>query len=349
MSATVEAPTFRPTGTRWRLDDVVPFEEWRIVRICMMSAYVGIYLWWLRERGLPIDRISVAISVGLFLLCAFVGRTWRTWGILLLDALAYCVMWVLYERTRGWADSGFHLTVLGHEFSLRFPLQVDLVRNMDRLMFFGHDPNVILQHHFWERSVRWYDVVASAVYMTHFVVPMIAMAVLWVLSHRQWVRFMKRFASLLFLACILFVLMPTAPPWMAADTFKILPHLDRNAWRGFYHIGFRGFTNDYKVALTNGNSVAAMPSLHASFALVVPLFFMQWISRRWIRWSLLLFPLTMLTSLVYLGEHWVADGLVGWCITVGVFVFWDWREQKTRDRRADHAVTAAMQLEGEPA
>ena len=84
-----------------------------------------------------------------------------------------------------------------------------------------------------------------------------------------------------------------------------------------------------------------MPSLHASFALIVPLFFMQWIRQTWVKVALLLFPITMLASLVYLGEHWVIDGLVGWGITVGTFWFWNRMERRTRVARS-HRARAAL-------
>lgn len=337
MTLTAEAPQFAVVSSRWRLDHAVPFDEWRVVRISLMLSYLGVYLWWLREWGLPIDRISVAISVGIFLVCAFIGRTWRTWMVLLGDAVAYCVMWVTYERTRDWADNGFSVFDL---FTVKFPLQVESVRNIDRVLFFGSDPNVVLQQRFWEPTVRWYDVVASSVYMTHFVVPVVAMALLWATSHRQWIRFMKRFATLLGVACAMFVILPTAPPWMVASPkypYQLFDELHRNAGRGFLHLGFSGFTNDYGVQLSKGNAVAAMPSLHASFALIVPLFFIRWVRQRWVRIALLSFPALMLTSLVYLGEHWVIDGIVGWLITVATFLFWDWHERRTRGLRVDIA------------
>ena len=39
--------------------------------------------------------------------------------------------------------------------------------------------------------------------------------------------------------------------------------------------------------------------------------------RKWLKAAVLVFPVIMLTSLVYLGEHWVIDGLVGWAIVGG--------------------------------
>jgi len=336
-----EAPTFVAESASFSLSEVVPTDRLRAVRIVLMFSYLATYLWWLRAKGLPIDRISVAISIGIFLVCAFVGRSWRTWGVLLLDCVAYCLMWVAYEKTRGTADAG--INVFGW-FHLDFPLQVEAVRNIDRALFFGHDPNVVLQDHFRESSIRWYDVGASVTYMTHFVVPIIVMGVLWATSHRQWARFMKRFATLLGVAVLMFVTMPTIPPWMAGDSkyrFQLFEPLARNAWRGFYHLGFHGFTNDYKIQLSNGNAVAAMPSLHASFALIVPAFFLPWIKPKWLKALVLTLPVLMLTSLVYLGEHWVIDGLVGWAIVGGSFWFWNWHERRARGIRADR-VRAAL-------
>jgi len=335
MSTTVEAPVFLPTTGRPRLHDVVPEDQFRVIRLALLVQFLLVYLWWLRNMGLPIDRVSVALNVAIFLTCAYIGKSWRTWGILLLDCVAYCVMWLIYEHTRGAADEG--ITVF-HLFKLPHQKQVESMRNIDRLLFFGHDPQVWLQDHFWEKSVRWYDVVASCAYMTHFVVPVIVMGILWASSHRQWVRFMKRFATLIFVACILFVIIPTAPPWMVAkQPYNLFHELHRDAGRGFRHLGFYGFSNDYNVALGNGNAVAAMPSLHASFALITPAFFLPWIRPKWLKGIALLFPLIMLTSLVYLGEHWVIDGIVGWAILGCSFWFWNRMERRTRVTRANRA------------
>jgi len=333
-------PTFVPPSSRVRLAGVVPYEWFRPVRLTLMWTYLVGYLVWLKTRGLTVDRVSVAIAVGIFLLCAFVGKSWRTWGVLLMDCVAYCLMWLAYEKTRGAADDGVSFFGL---FRVKFPMQQTIMRDIDRAMFFGHDPNVVLQDHFWANTIRWWDVVAGTTYMTHFVFPMIVMAVLWATSHRQWARFMKRFATLLGVACLLFIMLPTVPPWMAGDPkwhIDLFHELHRNAGRGFYHIGFESFQDGYKLALSNGNGVAAMPSLHASFALVVPAFFLPWIKPKWLKAVVLLFPVVMLTSLVYLAEHWVIDGLVGWGITGLTFWFWNRMEQRTRSIRATRAVSA---------
>ena len=139
----------------------------------------------------------------------------------------------------------------------------------------------------------------------------------------------------------MFVLMPTVPPWMAADRrhfdFKILPPLTRHTAVGFRDLGLKGFVNQWQSALDWGNPVAAMPSLHAAFALFVPAFFLPRIPWLWLKAVVLVFPVMMLTSLVYFGEHYVIDGLVGWLIVGLSFLFWGWHEKRMRRVRADRA------------
>ena len=164
--------------------------------------------------------------------------------------------------------------------------------------------------------------------MTHFVVPIIVLGGLGATSHRRWARFMKRCGTVIGVGCVMFVTLRTAPARMIGDR-KFPHHLLRplrcTAGRGFNHLGFHSFTNDYNIQLSNGNAVAVMPSLHASFALIVPAFFLPWIKPKWLKALALTFPVIMLTSLVYLGEHWVIDGLIGWAITGAAFWFWNLR------------------------
>lgn len=321
------------TRDRRPLREIVPFDVLRSTRITLMISYGIFGIWWFKYRGMVWDRISVALALFIFLVCAFVGRSWRQWAILGRDVALYSVMWLAYEITRGAADGDL-------PFGITFPLQVQAARNIDRFMFLGHDMSVVLQHHLWHTDVRWYDKVASCTYMTHFVVAPIVMGVLWATNHREWVRFMKRFATVLLVSCALFIVMPTAPPWMTANRYHVIDHIQRGTGRGFSAMGFTAFVGDYHNSLDWGNAVAAMPSLHSAFALMVPAFFLPRIGPVWLKVLVLCFPVLMLTSLVYFGEHWVIDGLVGWALVGGSFAFWGRRERRVRELRAATARTA---------
>ena len=315
---------------RVALGAVVPVDYLAWVRRTALTIFCVYAIVWTRDHGILWDRLGIARAVAVFLVCAFIGRPARQWGMLAIDLLLYCAMWYAYETTRGAAD--------GKIFGIRFPLQVQSVRNIDRFLFFGNDPNVVLQNHFWTANVHWWDKVASLTYFTHFIFVPIVMGALWATTHRQWARFMKRFATVLGVACLLFIILPTAPPWMAAKNFHLIPPLSRSAGRGFTAMGLHAAAVSWKNALDWGNAVAAMPSLHASFALIVPAFFLPWIKPRWLKAVVLLFPVLMLTSLVYLAEHWVIDGLVGWVIVGGSFLFWNRFEARQRRNRAQRAL-----------
>ena len=141
-----------------------------------------------------------------------------------------------------------------------------------------------MQEHFYHADdIQWYDNVASATYYTHFVFPVIALAVLWAASRVQWVRFMKRFATLLGVACVMFVAAADRPAVDGVEhrtypTTSWSTPLARHTGRGFDDLGFQGFVKEWQQALDWGNAVAAMPSLHSAFALFVPAFFLPWIT-----------------------------------------------------------------------
>jgi membrane-associated phospholipid phosphatase len=83
------------------------------------------------------------------------------------------------------------------------------------------------------------------------------------------------------------------------------------------------------------NQVAAVPSLHAAYPLLFLLFF--WAGARWY-WRVLLavYPLAMCFTLVYAGEHYVSDILLGWVYAVMAFTLvkaWErWRAARRAER-----------------
>lgn len=316
---------------------VVPSDRWRVVRGGLVVGAAVAYLYWVHRWGLIIDRISVLLAVAAVLVLAHVGRPWYRWRLLAGDLTLYVLMWLAYEETRGAADR------------IGWQLQVESVRNLDRVLFLGADPTVWLQRRFYDADVvRWWDVVASIVYFTHFVVPVVVIVGLWVGNRRQWVRFVRRFASVLLVACTMFIVVPTAPPWMASGgdrTIRLdaLPRLARPAGRGWQHVGLAGFVHAWETGRDWVNRVAAMPSLHAAFALLIVVFFFPWI-RRWpLRALVLLYPLTMGVALVYLAEHYVVDVLAGWALVGLSFALWDRIERRRLRRRVErcrHALAA---------
>ncbi len=314
-------------------------DRWRRARIVLVGVYLIGYVVWFATKGLIIDRISVLISVAVLLVIAQVGRARRTWAMLAVDFVLYTAMWIAYDETRGAADR------------VGLPLQVESVRNIDRFMFGGADPNVWLQDRFYSADhVRWYDVGASVVYYSHFVVPVAVIVTLWIRRRAQWVRFMRRFATVLAIGCVSFVLLPTAPPWMAAGGSKTirldaLPALARPAGRGWDALGLDSFVHAWETGRDWANPVAAMPSLHAAFSLFVVVFFLPRIRRRWLRGAVFAYPLAMGVALVYLAEHWVIDLIAGWACVGASFATWRMIEKRLAARRLPSDTTPLGSME----
>ena len=334
--------------------------DWVKIRWSLIGAYLVAYVWWFFENGIIIDRVSVLWSFAIFLTVASVGRPWRDWARTGRDLGLFVAMWLIYDESRGIADT------------LGMPIQVESVRNIDRLLFFGTDPVVELQAQFHRTEVaerivdgetvlrtvtdvRWYDIVGSFVYYSHFIVPPVVIGALWLLNRHHWVRYMRRFATLLFVACVMFILLPTAPPWMAAGgknrvglNLDALPPLVRTTGAGWRDVGLGSFVEAWDTGRDWANQVAALPSLHSAFALFVVVFFWPSISNRWVRVALLAYPVTMAVALAYFGEHYIIDALVGWLIVGGSFLLWNRIERRLDARSADAGEAEQTDSDGEP-
>ncbi|NKB39928.1 MAG: phosphatase PAP2 family protein [Ilumatobacter sp.] len=299
--------------------------SWERIRYALIGVYGAVYVWWFFANGIIIDRISVLWSFAIFLCVASVGRPAREWLRTGRDLGFFVAMWIAYDESRGLADG------------LGMPVQVESVRDIDRFLLFGTDGVVELQRRFLAPAgtVRWYDVIASFVYYSHFILPPLVMAILWFSNRGQWVRYMRRFATVILLGCTMFILLPTAPPWMAAGgknrsgyEFDALPPIRRPTGNGWRHIGLDGFVEAWDTGRDWANEVAAMPSLHSAYALFVVVFFWPLITPIWVRWALLSYPITMAVALMYFGEHYLADALGGWVIVGLSFLIWNRIERK---------------------
>jgi membrane-associated phospholipid phosphatase len=81
------------------------------------------------------------------------------------------------------------------------------------------------------------------------------------------------------------------------------------------------------------NNVAAMPSLHAGYALLVCLFLWRLVPR-WSRPLLALYPPAMAFSLVYAGEHYIVDCIAGWAYATATYFAVEYAFARRAQRQA---------------
>ena len=176
-------------------------------------------------------------------------------------------------------------------------------------------------------TIRWYDIVVSAVYQSHFLVPYVTAGILW--RHRtRWRWYAATFVAVNFVSCAIFALYATAPPWYAAQNGLIDPFPRVLASRAWSRVGLSFASRVIEKGQGTVNPFAAIPSLHSAQALMVAIFLWGVVWKP-LRPLLALFPLTMAFALVYSGEHYLIDVFAGWAmVALALTVGWKLRQRK---------------------
>jgi membrane-associated phospholipid phosphatase len=295
------------------------------VRVVAMAVFWVALLAWVRSFGIPNDTLSVFAWLWLGTVAWSVEAPPSHHLHFLRDWWPILVGLVIYFYSRGLADE------FGRGAHFQMPITVD------RWLGGGTLPTDSLQHALCgnpcdpDSDPRWYDLVLTTVYATHFVTGLSIAAVLWVRSRSEWMRWMRRFVVISFAALVVYIAYPMAPPWLASRQ-GYLPHgLHRITSRGWADIGLRRVN----VILDGvGNPVAAMPSLHAGIALMVAAYAVQRLRSPY-RWLLLVYPMLMALALVYFGEHYVIDILAGWLLAGIVLIGCNrWERNRVTDRHS---------------
>jgi hypothetical protein len=215
------------------------------------------------------------------------------------------VLWA-YDLLRAHAD--------GLIFAAHFRPQIDA----DRGLFGGAVPTVWLQRHLWHGSseLRWYDYAAWAVYMSYFVATYVVAGLLWFVARSRFRRYVATVSLLAAMGFATFALFPAAPPWLASAvgeldwTTRSIGPISGEV--PFVSVSFEGL---FQLGSDYANPVAAVPSLHAAYTLLIAVFL--WPLARRVRPLLAAYPVAMAFALVYTAEHYVVDVLLGWAYAVG--------------------------------
>ncbi len=213
-----------------------------------------------------------------------------------LDFLPFLFILISYDFLRGFADT------LGQEVHF-----FELI-NFDRALFGGILPTSYLQGLLFNPSnPAWYDYLATILYFLHFALPLSFAFFLWVYNKSYFKKFVTAILILSYAGWITYVIYPAAPPWLAAEkgyihgiskimdqTLKAFP--ERLSVPTIYHN-------------INPNPVAAVPSMHAAYPLLILFFALKFFKKK--GYWFLPYVLAVWISIVYLGEHYVIDLVIG--------------------------------------
>jgi membrane-associated phospholipid phosphatase len=210
---------------------------------------------------------------------------------------------------------------MGHELpyddpeKLRSRLRVGYPIRVDRVLGGGELPNVRLQRalsglgrrNVVDRGLSW-------VHWSWFIEPHAALA--WILARdpEHFARSARQMSAVYDLGCVIYAAVPTAPPWWASRE----GYTDAKVRRIMEEVGEKEWGRAWPILYDTlgGNPWAAMPSLHFATSLMAALLLAEaGPIHGTAGWS---YAAALGFALVYLGEHYVDDLLVGTAIVIAV-------------------------------
>jgi membrane-associated phospholipid phosphatase len=269
-----------------------------------------------------IGRRTIAVIIGLYVLLVLVASFYFN---ISLSADRVAVLLVIAAlgtgRVRAFLRdwSAFLIVVLAWQVLqgmshtvTHFKAHITEMIVIDKFLFFGNVPTIWLQQHLYHPGhIAWYDVGATVMYMLHFIFPLGVAFAFWFYRRDIFSEYIGSFMLLALFGFATFVLFPAAPPWLAAK-WHYLPHVTKIFDKA---VTVFGGSQSYSTLTTwawqhgGWDQVGAVPSEHAAF----PFLGLLYARKAWKRggWVLLPYCFAVWLSVVYLGEHYVTDVLVG--------------------------------------
>lgn len=199
--------------------------------------------------------------------------------------------------------------------ALRRRLRIDYPIAADRKLAGGVTPTIRLQRIIGRPGhVGALEYGLSAVHWSWFFVPHGSLAYL-LLRHRDvFPRSAVMMAVCFDLGCVVYWVLPTAPPWWAGENGhmppvrRIMVEAGERVWRRLWQPLYSSI---------GGNPFAAMPSLHFGTSVMAARVLSQVGPRHAaVAWA---YALTLGFGLVYLGEHYAVDLLAGFALAEGIW------------------------------
>lgn len=290
------------------------FAHWPLVRKVALALYFVALVVWSAGNGIPVQRELVVLWTLGALACVSLGRPPRQILQLAIDWAPLLIILAAYDFTRGAADS------LG--IGVHYHPMIDF----DKAVFFGETPTEWLQAHLYDpEAVSAWNAFFTVVYTSYFIVPYALAGYLWARDRLAFLAWIKRMVTLGLAGLATYILFPAAPPWLAGET-GLLGDVHRTTSKGWEILGV-GTAALFRDGQDKVNLVAAVPSLHSGFCMLVALFLWPRVRRRALRPLLLLYPLAMGFTLMATGEHYFFDVVLGWAYAGAVMAGWVWWER----------------------
>jgi membrane-associated phospholipid phosphatase len=241
------------------------------------------------------------IVLAFLIYAAYNKTTWR----FLKDWLPFITVFVSYEIMYGIVGVitpfDLHIAPFALEHSL-----------------FGQIPSLALQQSF---RFPVLDYMGAAFYSMHFFAPTIFAFILWKISPKNYWKYTIAFGICTYAALITFLFYPVAPPWYEMNSAYTASYTGPTVLRVLtgsvdVQLGIPVYKTMFD--FLSPNLFAAFPSLHSALPFLISLFAIKIWKKKGL--LVLIFPIGVWFSVVYLGEHYIVDVLGGIIYAAAAFV-----------------------------
>lgn len=225
------------------------------------------------------------------------------------------ILFFVYEQTRALASN--------ISLELGFPLLNKEIIWVERQLFFflSDVPPVVLQQTLRPEftQLHWYDYVLFFFYIMFFWYWLAIGFLIWVKRRELFKKYMYGLVGFSLFDVLIYFLLPTAPPWWAAQNGDIEP-IRRILWTSSYLPSDAiQYVHTYGV-----NDFAAIPSHHAAWPFFATLFLIKIYGKKAV--PLLFIPFTIAFATWYGAEHYVIDSILGFIVAGAAYwlvINWD--------------------------
>jgi PAP2 superfamily len=305
-----------------------------------------------RQRQI-LSAVIAAVAAGIAVMAALgtYAFVWKTAVIpaLLLAAVAsrranhfvadwsvFLGLMVLFDFLRG-----FVFALVTH---FELPVYMHYAIAWERWLCGGHVIPVLLQQ--WRDGLAYaplLDRLLTIVHGSHFAFFLLFGLALWLLRPAEFRRYAVALVLVTYASLVIYLLVPTVPPWMAAQNFEVLPVVE-HVTAYIYNSELPSLQKAFDV-----NPIAAMPSLHAAWPTLGML--VAFHEFGWRGLYAALYAALAIFAIIYLGEHYVVDVVAGVFLSTLAFALVHGRTRLAGPRRSTPArsalVAAALVLSAE--
>jgi len=266
------------------------------------------------RRAVWVRRLAGAGMIGFAVSQVMAGGAQVMVGVLVALVALIVLAGKIGLFARDWAPVGLMMAIYGSAFAaaaeLGMPTWYSPALDADRAIGFGTLPGVWLQQHLHAATNDPLAVVAALGYASHYYVPVLLGLYLW-WWHRDngFFELMYTYVTVLFLAAVVFVLAPTAPPWLAHER-GMIPPLHDVIKMGLLDLRLDTLA-DHKGDASFYLTRAAFPSIHAAWPTISLLVVVRHRMPLWVKGVVVTQLAAVWFVIVYAGEHYVTDILGG--------------------------------------